>query len=256
MIRAGAQPFTARSFDGAGIDALFFKAYQPRPDRLPVIMNHGYVEVKEMHRREVALLRHQGHDVLLYDLRAHGRSGGAFTTLGAWEKRDLKYLIDAAVAAGLIGDRVITMGYSTGAATMLQHAADDERVAGVIALTPFRSMMTAVASFRRKFGGWIAEDKLLAGFECMAQRCGFHANDSDTAAAMRHLRVPVLLVVGDHDTHLPPDEHFKPLAAVAIGGNVRLLVVPGADHISIYTRRWRELEEAIVSFCGSLSAAG
>ncbi len=255
MIAAGAEPVTATSFDGVAIDALFFRARKAVPGRLPVILNHGYVEVKEMHSREVELLRRHGHDVLLYDLRAHGRSGGAFTTLGVWEKRDLSRLIDVAVAKKLIGERVITMGYSTGAATMLQHAADDSRVAGVVAQTPFLSLSGAVQSFRRKLGGWMAEEKLLRGFEDVAMRNGFCVDESDTMAAMQRLHVPVLLVVGDRDMHLPPDEHFKPLAAAAANpDNVELLVVPGADHVSIYTHRWPQLDEAITRFCAKLDA--
>jgi len=254
MIAAGALPVTARAFDGSRIDALFFRAtHQAADPRLPVVINHGYVEVKEMHQREVNLLRAHGHDVLLYDLRAHGRSGGRFTTLGAWEPRDLASLIDAAVAQQIIGPRVITMGYSTGASTVLQHAARDTRVAGVIALAPFADLTSAVRSFHAKFGPRIPVDRLMQGFVRSTQSRGFTMTESNALTAIAHIDVPVLLVSGDRDVHLPPNDHFSPLAAAARHrDNVQQLVIPDADHLSIYMRRWPQLDEAIARFCDAL----
>jgi dienelactone hydrolase len=144
------------------------------------------------------------------------------------------------------------MGYSTGAATVVQHAPHDPRVAGVIAQAPFLSMTAAVRSFRRKLGAWICEEQLLRGFEQVAHAYGFDVKDSDTFSAIQQLQAPLLLVVGDCDSHLPPEEHFQPLAAAASPGLVKLLIVPGANHLSIYMRTWPDLDRAIGDFCDTV----
>jgi len=253
MLREGARPFTVDLDDGAHIDALHFPTATKRGRRLPVILNHGYLEAKEFHRREVRLLREAGHDVLLYDLRGHGRSGGRFTTLGVHEQGDLTRLIDACQQRGYIADHVITMGYSAGAAVVIQQAPDDSRVAGVVALTPFVDMIGAIRSFHRVTARWFNAENLLRGFEEVAAQEGFDLTRSNTLEAIRRLSVPLLLAVGDRDIHLPPEQHADLLRAAVNASKVEYHLVPGRNHISIYWRLTRELGEAIVNFCARVS---
>lgn len=250
MLRQGAEPFTVTLADGAVMDALYYPAkVENQSPRLPVILSHGYLESKEFHHREAELLRRAGHDVMLYDLRAHGRSGGALTTLGALEHDDLTYLIDVCQQRRYIGDRVVTMGYSTGAATVIQHAATDLRIAAVVALTPFVDMIGAIRSFHQAAGGWCNERQLLRGFKHIAQEQGFDLMRSNTLEAIRRVRAPLLLAVGDQDAHLPMALHAVPLREAAGDGLVEFHLIPGRNHLSIYWRMTDQLCDAIVRFC-------
>ena len=250
--REGGVPFKAPASDGVPLDAIFLPARREIPQRLPVIMAHGYTEIKEFHARHAALLQRHGHDVVLFDLRAHGRSGGRITTLGAFEKHDFSAVIDEAQRRGLIEGRVITRGYSTSAAAAIQHAPLDERVAGLIAIAPFVDLAGAIRSFRRMLGGWYDEEKLLAGFAAVARRAGFSFADSRTDEAIRQLKVPLLLVAGDADRNLPPALHAEVLARQFPHERCEFLRIAGAGHVSIYRRTWPLLDEATLRFCASV----
>lgn len=81
-----------------------------------------------------------GFDVLAYDSRAHGESGGDACTYGFYEKKDLSRAIDR-----LGGGPVLAFGISLGAAVALQSAADDPRIALVVAVSAFSDLRTVAA---------------------------------------------------------------------------------------------------------------
>src|SRR5262249_27439219 len=66
-----------------------------------------------------------GYNVLIPDLRGHGRSGGATFTLGLLEKEDLALAIDAVrVRFGLDAERIGLHSCSAGSSVALEFAAD------------------------------------------------------------------------------------------------------------------------------------
>ncbi len=189
--RRDGQRFSAHSADGTKIEGWYspaVNAEQPKPDRLPIIMMHGWIEVKECHFPRAWKLNRAGHDVILFDQRAHGRSGGRRTTFSAREREDAAAVIEAAQANGFIGDRYIDMGYSLGAATALQHAAQDPNVAGVVAFAPFVTFEQAMRDFRAKLAPWMDERWLRRGFDQAVAEAGFSFDDLSTLDAMRGWR--------------------------------------------------------------------
>ncbi|MET0556262.1 MAG: alpha/beta fold hydrolase [Vicinamibacteria bacterium] len=161
-----------------------------------------------------------GWDVLAYDSRAHGASGGDACTYGAREKRDLVRVLDEAKA-----DRVVLFGSSLGAAVALQAAPLDARVRGVIAQSPFSSL----EEIARDRAPWFATDAEIARALDIAQMQGrFTLADASPVASARDIRVPVLLIHGVRDRDTRP-AHSERIAA-ALAGPKRLLLVPGAGH--------------------------
>ena len=253
--RLGGTRFGVDGTDGATIDALHIPARANQPRRLPVFFAHGWLETKEFHLYEARLLSSRGHDVVLIDSRRHGRSTGAFITFGVKEKQDVAAVIDAAQRRGWVEDHVITVGYSLGAATMLQHAGVDPRVAGVVAMAPFNTMADAVKSFQDGHGMRFGYTWLRRGFDHACRRLGFDMADASPAAVMDRLHVPALFIVGERDRLLPPQLHTRLLAQAKVNGQCRYLTIPGAGHIDLCLRRWRQKDAAIVEFCAQVSSS-
>jgi len=250
----GGRRFVVHASDRAHLDAWYLPPLG-RSRRATVVMLHGWMEFKEMHLAQALRLQARGHPVVLYDARGHGTSAGRPATFGVRERSDLSCVIDAAQARGYVGDAVVTLGFSMGAATVLQHAADDPRVVGVIAMAPFVDFVSAVDSFRQLWADWIEPVWLQAGFERAARQCGFEMADASTVAAVRRLDRPMLLIEGGRDGNLPPQTHCRPLVEAKTCGPVEVVRIPEATHSLLARRAWPVRDQAIDRFVEGLPAA-
>jgi pimeloyl-ACP methyl ester carboxylesterase len=175
-----------------------------------------------------------GYDVLAFDARGHGDSGGEAVTYGVKEKDDVVRALDAVHA-----DRVVLFGCSLGAAVALQAATVDPRIVAVIAQSPFADLRSIV--YERK--PWIASrGEADAALTLAGARGGFTVDDASPLKGARDVRVPVLLIHGASDTATSP-EHSRRIFA-ALTGPKELLVVPGAGHNDTLARpeTWKRIE--------------
>ena len=164
-----------------------------------------------------------GYNVLAYDSRAHGESGGRYTTFGYYEKRDVSRAID------FLGvDRVFLAGISLGAAVAIQSAAEDSRVAGVIAISSFASLEEVV---RDRLPGFIPAGQIRGALRAVERRANIRVKDVDAVAAARRIEVPVLLLHGSLDRFTPLD-HTERIYG-ALQGPRELVEVDGAGHADV-----------------------
>jgi pimeloyl-ACP methyl ester carboxylesterase len=98
-----------------------------------VVVSHGFTANKD-DPAVVALadqLHQSGNDVVTYDSRGHGQSGGV-CTLGKLEELDVAAIVDWARART---DRVVLIGASTGAVGVLSYPAKDPDLTGVVTVS-------------------------------------------------------------------------------------------------------------------------
>ena len=246
------------SDDRVELDAWFSPRDPTAPPRLPVIIAHGLFETKERHFKRAWKLNARGHDVVLFDHRVHGRSKGRHSTFGVLEKHDTTAVIDEAIRRGLIGGshpdavRVITMGFSLGGGTVLQHAPIDPRVAGVVALAPFCDFRNAIRSFRQTLVPWLNERWILEGFDAASMEAGFTLDEASALEAVARIKVPVLLVEGGRDPYLPGPDHARLLNEARTHNEVTLLTIDDANHNTLVHKSWPKLDRAIARFCAAL----
>ena len=252
------------SIEGVSIEALRIARFdQPNRARnqpysgagmkLPIVFAHGWLETKEFHLREAELLARHGHDVILFDMRRHGCSTGKCVTFGVKEKHDVVAVIDNAQRRGWVGNRVITMGFSLGAATMLQHATIDQRVAAVVALAPFYNLTEAIRSFHRAHKAPIRLSFVQRAFELAFRRYAMDIRQASPIDEVRRTEVPVLLAVGQRDNLLPDAQHTRRLAEAKIHGRCYYVQIPDAGHMDFCCRQWPGRDEAILDFCCQVS---
>jgi alpha-beta hydrolase superfamily lysophospholipase len=181
---------------------------------------HGIADNRAAAAGLVGRYRTRGLDVIAYDSRGHGNSTGEICTYGHFEKADLRRVIDTAARPP-----ILLVGASLGGAVALQAAADDPRIAAVVAIDVFSDLRT-VARERAPF---VLTDRLIDdAFAIAGARGGFRIADIDVAAAARRVRQPVLLIHGADDRETRPDHSQRVYAALA--GPRELLLVPGAGH--------------------------
>jgi pimeloyl-ACP methyl ester carboxylesterase len=203
-----------------------------------------------------------GYNVLLPDLRAHGRSGGTLFTLGFLEKEDLALTLAAAQDSfGADPQRIGIHSCSAGSTVALEFAAGRGGVraiwlespfaeaqemarhylsrathvpASLLALTTRWAVARAVAKVRRELG---------------AERSGPGLERLDPLAAVARVAAPILLVHGENDRLVPA--RFTRRLAAALPPRSAVWNVPGAGHChhgdepaatakKAYARKWEE----------------
>jgi pimeloyl-ACP methyl ester carboxylesterase len=210
-----------RSF--AGTDGVALAAWRCRsavsPRKGTIVYLHGVADNRGSSIGAIATLLPRGFDVIAYDSRAHGTSGGDRCTYGFFEKRDLQRVIDQLGATD-----VIVIGHSLGAAVALQAAAIEPRIRAVVAASTFSDLRT-IASERAAFlPAW----SLGPAFS-RAERDGkFVVDDVSPVHAAAAIVVPVLLLHGANDRDTLPAHSDRVFSALR--GPKQLVIVPGAGH--------------------------
>ncbi len=223
--------------------------------RLPIVMTHGWRESKECYLGLARQFASRGHDVLLFDLRGHGQSGGDTVTFGQRERHDVSRVLDHAQANGWIEDRVLTYGHSLGGSTMILHAALDDRVAGVISSCPFSDIRTAIASFHQAWAPWINLPWAMRGLEEAAEARGIDLSESSPRRAMRSVRAPVLLALAGEDGHLPIAEHGRVICDVPTESSVDVVLSATDTHLTMSRKMSPYIQRAIEDFTHKCEAA-
>jgi pimeloyl-ACP methyl ester carboxylesterase len=226
--------------EGIALAGWFFPAHG-KPTGFTIVFLHGVGDNRAASLELVRLLVPMGFDVVAYDGRAHGESTGEACTYGFREKRDLSLVLDQLGAR-----RAILIGCSLGAEVALQAAADDPRVAGVLASASFADLRSVVHERAPRAATSAQVERALASAEAEG---GFDASRVSPVLAAARIRVPVLLVHGERDPWTRV-AHAKRILE-ALGGPKRLLVVGGAGHDVPLAPLWEDVEDWLAEVTGA-----
>ena len=231
------------TFAGADVTLAGWKFPARGARRGTVVYLHGIADNRGSGLSAALRLSARGFDVVAYDSRAHGDSGGEICTYGFYEKRDLERVLDA-----LESGPVIVIGSSLGGAVALQAAAEDPRISAVIAAESFSDLRT-VATERAP---WFFTARTIRQALVLAEtQGGFRVDAVSPKDAARRISVPVLLIHGALDHETPPDHSQRIFDS--LGGRKRLLLVQGAGHNQSLqpSSVWSEIDSWIDSVLGT-----
>ena len=227
------QEVTIRSPHGYDLSGTWFP--QTGCDKT-IIMLHGFPYTRVGMIKYIPFFRRRGFNVLIYDQRFFGRSGGPNTSYGFYEKNDLKAAFDWVAEKtgpqGIIG----TLGESMGGAIVLQHGAIDPRPAFIIADSSYADLREAMALRLQNeyhlpafpllnFGAW-----LITAFG------DFNFSQVIPERDVANLQMPILFVHSLEDKEVPPS-HGRRLFAAKRHGLRRLYLAPNAGHVEA---AWRD----------------
>lgn len=203
---------------------------QPGCERVAVVC-HGHRGSKADMLGVSAALWRAGHSVLLFDFRGNGDSADGPQSLAHYEQQDLRAALDLA-AARCPEAEIDVLGFSMGAAVSILVAAHDQRVARVVADSPFADMKGVIAYAAQQLKiptlGTIAVVD-----QANRLRYGYRFADVEPLSVVDQIAPrPLLIIHGTEDTVIPVD-HARQLAAAA-GDNCTLDIVDGVDHCGAY----------------------
>lgn len=120
-------PFEEVEFKNAENLTLRGWYFPARNSKKAIIMVHGITADRREGLRWVKALRSAGYNLLLFDLRNHGKSDKSPTGMGYAEKRDVSAAVDYVL--NVRGNASVgVFGVSLGGATAIQAMADDGRI--------------------------------------------------------------------------------------------------------------------------------
>ena len=178
------------------------------------------------------LAREMGHNTLLIEQRAHSESGGRTITFGIRERHDCLDWVRYAVSRFGADTRILLVGVSMGAATVLMASALDlpPQVCGIIADSPYSSPYAIIRKVCGETGLPPAPSMPLV---CLGARLygGFSLRAVSAIEAVRHATVPLLIIHGEDDRFVPCDMSREiAVSAAQAGRDVTLYTVKDAGH--------------------------
>ncbi len=228
--------------------------YIPSPGaRRTVVLVHGITWSLYGMVKYVQLFRGRGFNVLMYDQRNHGRSGGHNTTFGYYEKYDLQVVVDWALKQLGAGGAVGTMGESLGGATVLQHAAIDPRLSFVLADCPYSDLYAQLAyrlrvQYHLPPFPWMQLSNLFSWL-----RSGLRYSKVSPIRDLQHAAVPILFAHGQTDTYILPQMSVD-MAQVAREGWSMLYLAPNATHAQAFWNNKVEYDQKVGEFLARVFA--
>ena len=223
-------PFESVSIQSDDGLTLAGRYYHVRDKAPVVIVFHGY---RSTAYRDGAgmfkLCMERGYNVLLPDMRAHGRSQGRVITLGVRERYDCLRWVEYLVKRFGSDTRILVSGCSMGAATVMMAAELlPEQVKGIACDCGYTSPR---AIMRDVCGKMHMQPGIAYFFLRLSARLlgGFDPDERSSLQSLQNSRIPALFIHGEEDLYVPCSMVYENYEACA-AETKQLLTVPGAGH--------------------------
>ncbi|HEX2221914.1 MAG TPA: alpha/beta fold hydrolase [Candidatus Limnocylindria bacterium] len=203
------------------------------PDGPTVVLVHGIGSSMSAMLTRGALL-HDRYNLLLLDMRNHGRSTGTHSTMGVREQVDLKAMLDWAEAEKG-ATRFLLLGSSMGGVTSANVAADDPRVAALVLDSTHATLQNTVETRLLAAGHPVGGAGYLAVWIGAWIRTGENLAGADAVHNVGRLGDrPLLILQGGRDADQGPENAEQLLAAAQAGGvEVELHTCPEGRHAAL-----------------------
>lgn len=224
----------ARGEDGLVIHANFIPSPVPGGDHRYAICVHGYSDSAESLGQYAMVYRDTyGMNVLLPDLRGHGKSEGTYVGYGYHDRLDLIIWIDKVLERDPEAS-IILHGISMGAATVMM-ATGEHLPSNVKACVEDAGYDTAIGEFKEVYNNLeqkppVPVEVLLPILRGIAVvRAGYDLTKASPIDAVRRSKTPTLFIHGECDSFIPCSMMKRLFEAASC--EKMCLLVPGAEHV-------------------------
>ena len=190
-----------------------------------------------------------GFSILLFDLRAHGSSGGSRVSAGYFERQDVRGAVDYLLSRADRPRAIGLMGFSMGAGIAILAAAEEPRLDALVADSPFADVSDLIAhevARKTPFPESIAP-VFIPGAGLLADILySIDLGSLRPERAVQSLPYPVLVVHGTADERIPADHGARVFDAAPAGSD--LWLVAGAGHVDSFTAAPEEYHRRVVAY--------
>ena len=223
--------------------------YLPGKDEMPtLIFVHGIGSVRtgdnsmELAARLISL----GYNVLLFDLRAHGTSGGDKVSGGVNEQQDVLGAFDYLVGRGVSSDTIGVLGFSMGAATALLSVVQEPEIQALVADSPYADVSDLIAQEtvrKTPFPGWLVP-AFIPTAKLMADKLyGIDVSTLVPEQTVTEISYPILVIHGTEDTRIPFDHGVR--VHEASNPESKIWLVPEVGHVDAFLTHPDEYVERV-----------
>ena len=211
-----------------------------------VIVLHGHGGNKHT-VLPLAQLLYPRYHVLMLDHRGHGESDGVRTTIGYEERLDVHGAVDLLLERGL--GPVGIYGMSMGGATAILAAAEDPRIAAVVADSPYARLRWAVQQSANLRGYPTLLSPAIAFLGCLATalHLRYRMQAFDPVEVVEKIAPRPLLLMHGTEDDIVPVASAHALAARA-GEPKELWLIDGLKHCRALEEAYEPFKARVVGF--------
>ncbi len=217
----------------------------PAQSKKAIVMVHGITADRREGLRWVKALHNAGYNLLLFDLRNHGKSYKAKTGMGYYEKNDVIAAVDFLQSQGY--NDIGVFGVSMGASTAIQAMASDKRIQAGVFEAAFANLGDLLAEIAKRDFGLPRFPIINAVMWVYSMRLGANANAINPEDFIGSISPrPVFIIHCDSDDYIAY-HHGQRIFAKAGEPKYRWTA-----HCNKHARAWQsnpeEAEKKVVDF--------
>ncbi len=193
-----------------------------------LISLHGYTGRAYENGIFYRYMAKRGYSILVPDVRAHGKSGGKYISMGLWERDDLLLWIDF-LRKRHNAERIALHGVSMGGATvMMASGMNPEGVRAIVEDCGYSSLYEEFSAQMRQMFHLPPHPLLeIVSIWCRI-RLGFSFSSINPAEEVKKTDIPMLFIHGNEDTFVPFGMVYD--AYNAHHGQKELFITEGVKH--------------------------
>lgn len=194
-----------------------------------VIVVHGYGGTGTMMYYAAKEFYERGYNVIVPDLRGHGKSGGTHISMGWYDRLDLIKIINA-VVKGNNNANIFLYGVSMGAATVLMTGGEklSSNVKGIIGDCSYDSIKNIFSYQIKKVFHLPSFPFIQTMSRVCEKRLGISFKKASVVNQLNKCYIPVLLFHGEKDRLVPTNMAYKLYSAAK--GYKDLYIIRNAGH--------------------------